>query len=363
MARVLSQQEIENKTVVQCPSCRAKFAINRELLAQHDEPRFHCSRCDHVFPAEPANFIEPLRAVEKPTEESSPEVKTTTATEFFNNNDQFVRPSLDFTAPMLASEKPKPAVSLSVPTKVEKVVAPPHESSEVASQTSFSFTANRKPKPQPTVAQPSDASDFGDMRILNPSAINAGANSAERTFVKASISGLRGLAYVGGPILGCLAILGIVSLYIGTDVQSSGKVIAALFPEAAQVPPAGLHIEQTDFRKISLDDGESVHIISGTIANDTEQRFEDLQIEGQLFDSGGAVVARALVNAASDLSKTRLKSLTPEMILSMQSPKAKSHFDLAAGETQPFTIAVVEGEPQRAAYYSARIFSVKGRAS
>src|SRR5262245_39401788 len=36
-------------TVVQCPACRASFAVDTEVIAQHEYPRFHCSRCDNVF--------------------------------------------------------------------------------------------------------------------------------------------------------------------------------------------------------------------------------------------------------------------------------------------------------------------------
>ena len=35
--------------VIECPSCRTKFAVEPGLLAGVSQPRFHCSRCDHFF--------------------------------------------------------------------------------------------------------------------------------------------------------------------------------------------------------------------------------------------------------------------------------------------------------------------------
>lgn len=35
--------------VVDCPSCRTKFAVDPGLLEGVHNPRFHCSRCDHYF--------------------------------------------------------------------------------------------------------------------------------------------------------------------------------------------------------------------------------------------------------------------------------------------------------------------------
>lgn len=35
--------------VIECPSCKTKFAIDAEQLAGIENPRFHCSRCNHFF--------------------------------------------------------------------------------------------------------------------------------------------------------------------------------------------------------------------------------------------------------------------------------------------------------------------------
>ena len=35
--------------VIECPSCKTRFAIDVQQLSGIDNPRFHCSRCNHVF--------------------------------------------------------------------------------------------------------------------------------------------------------------------------------------------------------------------------------------------------------------------------------------------------------------------------
>lgn len=35
--------------IIQCPNCDTKFSIDGALVAEVENPRFHCSRCDHYF--------------------------------------------------------------------------------------------------------------------------------------------------------------------------------------------------------------------------------------------------------------------------------------------------------------------------
>jgi hypothetical protein len=46
-------QSSEPHVVVDCPSCRTKFAVESSLVASYETPKFHCSRCDSVFELQP----------------------------------------------------------------------------------------------------------------------------------------------------------------------------------------------------------------------------------------------------------------------------------------------------------------------
>ncbi len=46
-------------TIIQCPACNTKFALNASQLAGIDSPKFHCSRCNTIFsPESPDTKIE-----------------------------------------------------------------------------------------------------------------------------------------------------------------------------------------------------------------------------------------------------------------------------------------------------------------
>ncbi len=40
--------------IIQCPSCETKFSVASDLVANAENPRFHCSRCSHYFRVEEA---------------------------------------------------------------------------------------------------------------------------------------------------------------------------------------------------------------------------------------------------------------------------------------------------------------------
>jgi len=59
-------------TVIQCPNCHTKFAVETSQIESYELPRFHCSRCDNVFSFEegPSN-VTSYEAKETPRETSS----------------------------------------------------------------------------------------------------------------------------------------------------------------------------------------------------------------------------------------------------------------------------------------------------
>ncbi len=59
--------------IIQCPSCSTKFAVDSSQLADVENPRFHCSRCDHFFESpelstKPASSDTPVESAETPVE-------------------------------------------------------------------------------------------------------------------------------------------------------------------------------------------------------------------------------------------------------------------------------------------------------
>ena len=161
------------------------------------------------------------------------------------------------------------------------------------------------------------------------------------------------------PLTFCLVLLSLISLYFVKFPGAGQELITAFVPSAPRVPPSGLYIADSSYKKVFLDSGEEVGIISGTLRNETSESFHAVQLEGQLFNTEGRVVKRAMANAASNLGQTRIRSLSPQMISSLQSARTPRRFSLPHGEEQDFTIALLGDELKKAAYFSVRVYSVK----
>jgi len=139
----------------------------------------------------------------------------------------------------------------------------------------------------------------------------------------------------------------------------SSSLSARYFPAGAQVAPAGLLIRDLKFRNVSLENGERVQIIGGTIENHTERSFKEILLEGLAFDRGGRQVVSQKADAGSTLAKSRVKSFTTEMIQELQGRKSARRFALEPGGKQEFAIALISDKMPEARYYSARIYSVR----
>lgn len=50
--------------IIQCPSCDTKFSVDSSQLADVENPRFHCSRCDHFFESKLSASSKPSAASE-----------------------------------------------------------------------------------------------------------------------------------------------------------------------------------------------------------------------------------------------------------------------------------------------------------
>ncbi|RIL11391.1 MAG: hypothetical protein DCC75_02435, partial [Proteobacteria bacterium] len=54
-----STESHSNQVIVQCPNCQTKFGLDSSIVNGLEDPRFHCSRCDHVFSWELRNEYSP----------------------------------------------------------------------------------------------------------------------------------------------------------------------------------------------------------------------------------------------------------------------------------------------------------------
>lgn len=76
--------------VIECPSCKTRFAIDAQQLSGAENPRFHCSRCGHLFEMPEKQPPEPPA----PAPDAAPQVMARAAAEPEIDNGDFSSPAL-----------------------------------------------------------------------------------------------------------------------------------------------------------------------------------------------------------------------------------------------------------------------------
>ena len=143
------------------------------------------------------------------------------------------------------------------------------------------------------------------------------------------------------------------------DFLGFHSMLKPLLPQPTPPPPAGLIISDLQMKQVALQSGEVVHLISGSLQNNTEKSFADITIEGLAFDASGRKVTSQKVNANSTLAKTRIESFTPAMIKELQEKSVARKYELEPGSSQDFAIGLFDKNIDAANFYSARIYAAQ----
>lgn len=399
--------------IVQCPACQTKFAIEAKLLVEVETPRFHCSRCDHVFTCEdaavksapsqtprkeeedgqqPQEAIEPHHPDDREFADLVDEMAALQDSVAAHASTEAVRsPAVDPLEGASAPHSVAPAHSLSFPrsSNLAQRVSAPHEhepappfrpqvemfsgpaavtapvmdkknrSGTGSSKDDFSKYAVSFAEPDEQFANTPTQEFAREPRSSLVSKLISGPSLASIRRPDVEHSGTRGLLVVGLALLGFLLVLGIFTLVLTSDPGKATGIASHLITEQAQIPPSTLYIRDTKLEQVGLDNGETVHLLTGTIVNDGSQEFAQIKIEGALFDRSGKLLRKLLIPAESSLAKTRIRSLSIESLEAMQAGQLSRKFELPAGGNSPFALAFPVLPDESPMFYTARIYSVR----
>lgn len=357
----------QEQTIIQCPQCQTKFAVDSRLIAENDAPRFHCSRCDHVFahearsteaaPASPrATLHEPQTAAFSIDASVSSSPAAAIGAPAFSEPESWSRPAARIERPARPFEVPRGTHSI----MAEEPATVPVPEPTSYSQMGFDFSQAAVAKP----AASTSAFTFGEPLVTTPTAAEQPQAARQRQPIAASLdiaspSGTwNSLVFAAAPLVFFLTAMLGFSYYLRGNTGSAETLYASLSSTAPQIPPATLRIETPKFKHVVLDSGESVYLVSGSLVNGSNETLKNIQLEGIAFNNEGEFVARTNVDIAATLGKTRLRSLTLEMIRNLQSGQLKSKFELKPGQREDFTFALLEGDASKAQYFSTRVHSV-----
>lgn len=380
-----------HQVIVQCPACQTKFLVGAAALHGVDFPRFHCSRCDHLFSVDstalgmqpapsPRASLEPTQsdlftphsAVEEPDEgeDESPDLlaedgplppvaATPTPTPTIDDFAPIPGSAIDSLAIDEAhgsATRYKGAVSgrgLDIPKRLDvgaKAIPPIPGGLVDEQQIAFDFIASSVPEDR-VFDESEEPRTVSHARLAER--VGPGFTMPWRT------SGWRGVWAVSLPILGCLTVLGLAALSLGSDRSFDRRVAASLFPNAAAVAPADIRVVDTAFAPIALSNGETVHLITGTVINDSGADVSNVILEGLTFDAAGRILSSAKVTSGATLAHSRLQSLTPEIIVRLQSGENSKPLRLRAGESEKVSLALTDHSVREARFFAARVYSAK----
>ena len=389
-ARAKTQNPFDNGdrkvTVIQCPSCQTKFALETQVVASLDMPRFHCSRCDHVFALDRR-----MLGLDRTEARSPAPVEPAHL-----HDDEFM--------PKSWAEESRTTRALEVPKKfsIPSSVAAPHEGIEEEidpNQIAFNFDA--PPPPPATPVENRGIFSFSDTADFSHSSSDLPMDSAEFKAIRDEAMGYASLARgvdsdameawsdsivsrdlydpaaksapiiaaksrwknfmtLSSPLILFLALLGVASLLAAARPMDAVRIVSSYFPSIESAPPVDVVVSNTSLKRVALESGETMNIISGKIINNSGREFRDVQVEGVLFDRAGNVVARKKISAAASLGRTRIQSLTPEMIENLQTTTPAKRFKLEQGGSHEFTLAVPEEPGKASGFFSASVYSVRG---
>jgi hypothetical protein len=379
------------QTIIQCPACQTKFLVGTAALKDVEFPRFHCSRCDHLFSLDTHLIPGLTRGAAQPSvsaassahQDHSPEAPES----FFDRSPldeapaplapaeapyqtEAEPPSVDEYAPIpdsaiedfgiLAPPPPPtarregaPSRALTIPkglTGSARATAP-LESLRDDPQIAFDFIASSVPADRL----------FDSDAPRTPGRATRPAMAAEPLLpaLEWVTRGWRGVGVALAPIGVCLVALAVAAITIDTRGAFSSSMMAALFPAAPQVAPPELRLEDTTYGTVALSSGETVRIITGTLTNESSTDVRNVVLEGLTFDAAGDKLTTVKVTSGATLSHSRLQSLTPDIITELQSGGHAKPLHLKVGESEKVTLALTDQAAADARFFSARVFSVR----
>jgi predicted Zn finger-like uncharacterized protein len=327
--------------IIQCPSCSTKFALSSEAVSGSSTQKFHCSRCDSIFSQEIELKQEVAPLHQEPVFEELPPPPPPPLP-------PLAQTSLTFDEPLAAD-----AFDFSFDEDDEKIY------------TRFDTGFGDNEQSEISVAKFDDepmgyGSLVREQVVLHDPLAAAAPSFMQRIKIPAKH---KPLMYVLAPcaVFLCFALcVAILSSTAPLLVASAANLIAA---EKTTIGPRDIFVKNTKVKRIALDSGEMVTQITGTAVNKSADTLRDITVEASVYDKASKQVGANKTLVSSNIGKSRIQSLTPEMILDLQMTSSARSFSVKAGQEAPFTAVVVEAPSKNGGpkFFTVRVFSATKR--
>jgi len=103
-----------------------------------------------------------------------------------------------------------------------------------------------------------------------------------------------------------------------------GMALGAIYSQPLQAAPKAVQVEEVEAKAVSLDDGSSVILVTGSINNRSKETLRNIQLSVSLYDQNNELISRkTILHEHALLGAHRIESLSAQMIDDLQSrPRA-----------------------------------------
>lgn len=344
--------ETEESIQIQCPDCKTKFNLKAQALQSVSNPKFHCSKCDHIF--EINNITDEMQDDFQDTEFEDLPSNSEIETENFNKTVNPFEQSSDYETNDNSDEKflnsfPEATTEQDVEVKDEK----------------FSQQIDNNDLEKDMQHYQSEQLELDDYYKKRAAQMQKKREEKEiniQHHLSNEVTFFQSLKFIA-PLALVLIILFGFSFFLTNNPKSAKKTMSKFIGQTAGIAPSKLMISNVKASSYILDSGEKTLVIQGIIINGTDTDFSEVVLEAAAFDLNGKKLKAQKAYLNSSLGKTRITALNPRMIKTLQSRKPIKRVELKPGEKTKFVIALLDDQFdadifKRTKHYVARIYSV-----
>jgi hypothetical protein len=174
------------------------------------------------------------------------------------------------------------------------------------------------------------------------------------------------------PLAVIMGSLVLVSYSARVSPRSTDTLLSLLIPSpltnsVPRLPPTDLAIRDLSLRFVRTSSRDTVAVVSGRLLNASGKSISDVTLEALGFNERGEVVTKSRAPLRSALSNEKVSDLDRETIVKFQHALGARDTSIAASETVPFTVALIDQDSHsgdspdlsQIKFFSARVFSVR----
>lgn len=333
--------------LVRCPKCRTTYKVSDEVV-KGNSPAFRCSRCKHTFELDPASVPENLKNTGQ-AGAAAAEPRT---------DEELKLPFEAKAAEHSADQTGNAGSPDAQPSNAERIVhRDPQEDLSLI-----------LPEKDPLPERPGGAhgaEDFPEDDLLFPKA-DSDSESGDSNNILALSSYLDQRASVlpFATLFGVLLVAFTLITVISYAHPQASEAVLKQIPWLGSSLLKNEHLKEAvvvkslRFGYQTIQGNREVFLISGIVLNQNPVTVQEIRLSGVTYNHEGKELERQTIWAGNTISPKIIRGMTSEDIPHLQNLKPLKSFEIAAGDSVPFTIVFLRSA-KRATQFSCEVLSAE----